>query len=183
MSQIQDILTLAIASLLLGTSTATAQYNTSNDDSSSMSQVTTLNGYEMSAEALNSNRATASEDAYSFTMTLPQTGSHFAKLSFSFTKPDRDHTIVPVPLDLKGTRAFVGTSTMGQAIGVKDTWIDETGTVWIELNSPVAAKTTLTVVLKPQKLLPAGQYVYGIAAYPDIKPGIPVFVDSGTVKI
>ena len=181
MSQIQDILTLAIASLLLGTSTATAQYNT-NDDSSSMPNVTTMSGQEMSA-SLNPNRATASEESYSFTMTLPQTGSHFAKLSFSFTKPDRDHTIVPIPLNLKSTRAFVGTSTMGKEIGVKDAWIDETGTVWVELDSLVAAKTTLTVVFKPQKLLPAGQYIYGIAAYPDTKPGIPVFVDSGTVKI
>ncbi|PSB19221.1 DUF2808 domain-containing protein [Phormidesmis priestleyi ULC007] len=182
MSQIQEILTLAIASTLLATSTTVAQYNTPSDDSTLMPEVTTTSGYEME-ESLKQSQATVSDDSYSFTMTLPQADSGFTKLSLSLTKPDRDNTIVPIHLNLKGTTAFVGTSTTGAAIAVKDAWIDETGTVWVEFNSPVAAKTTLTVVFKTQKPLAVGQYVYSIAAYPNTKPSVAVFVDSGTVKI
>ncbi len=183
MSQIQSILTLAIASTLLGTSTTVAQYNTPSDNSISMPSVTTTNGYEMN-ESLKQSQATVSGDAYSFTMTLPeQSGNRFAKLSLSLTKPDRENTIVPIHLNLKGTTAFVGTSTTGAEIGVKDAWIDETGTVWVEFNSPVSAKTTLTVVFKTQKPLAVGQYIYSFAAYPNTKPSVAVFVDSGTVKI
>jgi hypothetical protein len=86
---------------------------------------------------------------------------------------------VPVNLNLSATAAFIGTSNAGEAIAVKDTWIDETGTVWIEFNSPLATKTTLTVVFKTQQPLAVGQYAYSIAAYS--KLSAPIFVDDGTL--
>ncbi len=180
MSQIQNLLPLAIASTLLGTSTAAAQYSIPSNNSV-MPHITTMS---RAVKPLKRNRGAVSEDSYSLTMTLPkQPRSGFAKLSFSFTKPDREQTIVPIHLNLKNTTAFVGTSRLGDAIEVKDAWIDETGVVWVELNSPVAAKTTLTVVFKVRQPLSAGQYIYSIAAYPNTKPTIPVFVDSGTLRI
>ena len=181
MSQIQNLLTLAIVSTLLGTSTAAAEYSIPRDNSALMPQTTTVS---RNVKPLKRSRGAVSEDAYSFTMTLPkQPRSGFTKLSFSFTKPNREQTVVPIHLNLKGTAAFIGTPRLGEAIGVKDAWIDETGVVWVELNSPVSAKTTLTVVLKARQTPPAGQYVYSIAAYPNTKPAIPVFVDSGILRI
>ena len=183
MRQIQNILTLAIVGTLLGTSTTAGQSITPSHNSALMLDVTTASAYEMNVGSLKQNRATVSEDAYSFTMTLPkQAGSRFAKLSFSFTKPDRDQTVVPLHLRLRSTTAFAGTSTLGDAIAIKETWIDETGTVWVELDLPVAAKTTLTIVFKTRKPLSPGQYMYSIAAYPNKKPNVPIFVDSGTLK-
>ena len=181
MSRIQNLLPLAIVSTFLGTSTAAAQYSTPSNNSTLMPHTTTMS---RAVKPLKRNRGAVSEDSYSFVMTLPkQPRSGFAKLSFSLTKPDQEQTIVPIHLDLKSTTAFVGTPRLRDAIEVKDAWIDETGVVWIEFNSPVAAKTPLTVVFKVRQPLPAGQYIYSIAAYPNTKPAVAVFVDSGTVKV
>jgi hypothetical protein len=180
MSQIQEIVTLVLVSILLGASTATANADDyiSGDDNALTPNVTVSR--EANLVSLRQDRATVSDDTYSFTMTLPErSDNRFAKLSFSFTKPDRDRTIVPVNLNLSATAAFIGTSNAGEAIAVKDTWIDETGTVWIEFNSPLATKTTLTVVFKTQQPLAVGQYAYSIAAYS--KLSAPIFVDDGTL--
>ncbi len=178
MSQIQEVVTLVLVSILLGattTTTAIADDYSSSDDSALMPNIT-----KASQANLVQDRATVRDDIYSFTMTLPQkTDSRFAKLSFSFAKPDLDRTIVPINLNLAATTAVIATS--GEAIAVKDTWIDETGTVWVEFNSPVAAKTTLTVMFKPQRPLAAGQYTYSIAAYP--KLSAPMFVSDGMLNI
>lgn len=182
MSQIQEVVTLVLVSILLGASTTTANADDhiSGNNSALTPNVTVAS--EANLVSLTQDRATASADTYPFTMTLPeQSDNRFAKLSFSFTKPDRDRTIVPISLNLGATAAFIGNSDAGESIAVKDTWIDETGTVWVEFNSPLATKTTLTVVFKTQKPLAVGQYAYSIAAYP--KLSAPIFIDDGTLTI
>ncbi len=180
MSQIQEVVTLVLVSILLGASTTTTAIadDYSSVDDSALTPVTRTS--RANRVSLKQNRATVDDDTYLFTMTLPERSSkRFAKLSFSFTNPDR--AIVPINLNLGATAAFIGTSNAGEAIAVKDTWIDETGTVWVEFDSPLPTKTTLTVVFKTQKPLAVGQYVYSIAAYP--KLSAPIFVDDGTLTI
>ncbi|BAU10384.1 hypothetical protein LEP3755_08680 [Leptolyngbya sp. NIES-3755] len=119
---------------------------------------------------------TVSRTAYSFTMTLPRRSrSRFSKLSFSLINLDRD-SVVPLPLNLQSTIAQSGKS----AIRLKGTFIDETGTLWVEFNSPVPQNTPLTVIFKTREPLFAGRYRYSIAAYPEANNGSSQFVEDGT---
>jgi hypothetical protein len=127
------------------------------------------------------DRPTATGNAYSFTMTLPKsTGKPFSRLSFSFTKPDRGNEIAVIPFNLRRTQAFVGSPTAkGAEIMIASTWIDETGTLWVEFDRSVTPSTTLTVVLTTKTALPKASVAYSIAAYPNTKPATPLFVGDG----
>lgn len=119
-----------------------------------------------------------------FTMTMPdRAGKRFTKLSFSFTEQNRDKTVAPIRFDLASTKAFTGSPNAGRrAIGIKDTWVDETGVLWVEFNTSVPPKTQLMLALKTLKSSPVAAYDYGIAAYPETKfPA--VFVGDGTLTI
>jgi Protein of unknown function (DUF2808) len=172
MSQIQEVLALVIVSTLLGASTTTAK-----SDNSILSNANVVSSKQ--------DVATVDEDTYSFTMTLPErTSNRFAKLSFSLTKPDQYNEVAPIYLNLMATTAFAGKSNaMGEGIGVKRAWIDETGTVWVEFTRSLDPDTTLTVVFKTQKPLSEGLYQYSIAAYPDTKKSVAVFVGNGMLAI
>jgi hypothetical protein len=129
------------------------------------------------------DRPTVSDSSYSFTITLPEhTGNQFARLSFSFTNPDRGNEVAVIPFNLPGTQAFVGSpDARGEAIALSSTWIDETGILWVEFNSAVSPKTTLTIVMTAPDPLPNPSVAYSVAAYPDANPAIPVFVGDGTM--
>ncbi|MBE9013544.1 DUF2808 domain-containing protein [Pseudanabaenaceae cyanobacterium LEGE 13415] len=155
--QMQTVITLAIASTIV---TATSVANSPAPLTLTLPQVTK----ESSAKV---NGA-----SYAFTMTLPKrSGSRFTKLSFSLTNADQT---VPLPLDLKNTIAQSGKN----AIALKRTFIDETGTLWVEFDSPLPENTTLTVIFKAREPLSSGRYRYSIAAYPI--GASPQFVDDGT---
>jgi Protein of unknown function (DUF2808) len=186
MSQIRDAITLVIVSTLLGTS-ATAANPEQNIPANKhlTANVTVTRASDRASLAVKQDRAAVSQDTYSFAMTLPKRSNNRAtKLSFSFTKPDRDNEVAPIYLNLMETTAFVGTSDApGAAIGIESTWIDETGTVWVEFNSSVPPNTPLTVVFKPRKPLSAGLYQYSIAAYPTTTSSGAVFVGNGLLNI
>jgi hypothetical protein len=132
---------------------------------------------------VNPDRPTTGDNSYSLTVTLPEhTGNQFARLSFSFTNPDRGNEVAVIPFNFPGTQAFAGSpDARGEAIALSGTWIDETGTLWIEFNPAVPPKTTLTVVLTTPGSLPSPSVAYSIAAYPNANPAIPVFVGDGTL--
>ncbi|MER3432400.1 MAG: hypothetical protein C4288_02980 [Leptolyngbya sp. ERB_1_1] len=175
-SQIQTVVTLAIASTLINVSTVAQSHDPASSTDSLNATLISRNYNNLAATTRSS--ATVNGNSYSFTMTLPQrSGNRFAKLSFSLTNLDRRNAIVPLPLNLRNTVAQVGTGNTNQ---VKDTFIDETGTVWVEFNSPVPAKTMLTVTFKARKPLLAGRYSYSIAAYPEARRSGATFVSDGT---
>lgn len=192
MSQIRDVIALVIVSALLGTSTAAA--NTKQAVLANKVTATNVtrgsnplrvNRNRTVAAAPKQDRAIVSEDTYSFAMTLPKrSNSSFSRLSFSFTKSDQYNEVAPISLNSMATIAFVGNSNApGATIAVESSWIDETGTVWVEFNSAVPPNTPLTVVFKTQKPLSAGLYQYSIAAYPTAKSSGAVFVGNGMLNI
>lgn len=127
--------------------------------------------------------AKVSGNSYSFTMTLPRRpASRFAKLSFSLTNLDRANAIVPLPLSLQETVALKTINDRSQSILVKEAFIDEAGTVWVEFNSSLPINTVLTIVFKTRTPLLAGQYSYRIAAYPEAMNVSPAFVGDGTFR-
>lgn len=129
----------------------------------------------------NGNRVTARNGTYYFTITLPQKADRrFARLSFSFTQPGQPNQITPLSVDLSSTQVFMGRGdAVGQAIALAETWVDETGVLWVELKPSLAPGSHLTVAIKPTKFPAGAAYQYGIAAYPDITNPVPVFVGDG----
>jgi hypothetical protein len=85
MSQIQEIVTLVLVSILLGASTATANADDyiSGDDNALTPNVTVSR--EANLVSLRQDRATVSDDTYSFTMTLPERSDN-RKAVFFFYK-------------------------------------------------------------------------------------------------
>ncbi|MGG6264916.1 DUF2808 domain-containing protein [Leptolyngbya sp. AN03gr2] len=155
--QMQTVITLAIASTIVTASTV-------------------AQSPALLPKAAEESSAIVNGTAYSFKMTLPKRSrSRFTKLSFSLMNLDRN-SVVPLPLNLQNTIAQSGKS----AIVLKGTFIDETGTLWVEFNSPLPENTPLTVIFKAREPLLAGRYSYSIAAYPEANSGSPQFVDDGT---
>jgi hypothetical protein len=120
------------------------------------------------------------------TITLPSQGQHrFTKLSLTEQTP----TAPPLAFDLPNIRAFIGPATApGTAIALAPAWIDETGTLWIEFNTPLPANTTLTLALATPTVSPgtpppvaAAPSVYGVAAYPALSPSAPIFAGEVTL--
>ena len=174
MRQMPYIVMLVVSHVLLSAWTTAATPNNSVKpfDHSLLASVT-----------VTSDRAQTG-DTHLFTMTLPErAGKRFTKLSFSFTEQNQTKTVAPLRFDLASTRAVMGSATVeGQAIAIKDTWIDETGVLWVEFKSPMPPKTQLTLALKTLKSSPVATYDYGIAAYPDAKFAA-VFVGDGRLTI
>lgn len=137
LGQVLTVFTLAIASTLLGSSTIAQP----NPPAAKPHYLAAVNG-----------------QSYAFSLTLPKRSKGYTKLSFSLMQADRSE-IVSLPVRSTIVRAKT-------AIVPKSTFIDETGTLWVEFNSPVPANTALTVIFKTQQPLASGQYRYQIAAYP-----------------
>ena len=137
---------------------------------------------QLASVSVTSDRPQA-DSTHFFTMTLPtQAGQRFTKLSFSFTEQNQAKTVAPLRFDLASTKAFMGATAEGGAIAIKDTWIDETGVLWVEFNAPVPPKTQLTLALQTLQTSPAASYDFGIAAYPETKDAA-VFVGDGSLTI
>lgn len=121
--------------------------------------------------------------ARALTITLPaHPGKRFEKLSFSFNPPGQKSKVAVVDFNLPQTQVFIGKpGALKQAIAVKDTWIDETGTLWLEFNAAVVPGTTLTVVFKPRTATGGSTYEYAVAAYPKTKYAVPVFAGDGSL--
>ncbi|MBD2075718.1 DUF2808 domain-containing protein [Phormidium sp. FACHB-592] len=123
-------------------------------------------------------------NTYALTMTLPKrVGKQFAKVSISFTEQNRDKTIAPLQFDLPNIKAFAGAANKGRrAIAIQRTWIDETGSLWVQFKTPIPPQTKLTLALKLRQLPAAASYDYGIAAYPEPKAAAS-FVGDGTLTL
>lgn len=126
----------------------------------------------------------ASTNSQPLTFTLPNhPGKRFGKLSFSFNQPGQKSKVALIDFNLPQTQAFVGKpGIFKQAIAIQDTWIDETGTLWVEFKSAVLPKTTLTIVFKLRNVTAGSAYEYGVAAYPNTKYAVPVFVGDGSLS-
>lgn len=124
-----------------------------------------------------------SDNTYHITMTLPNTtGKQFDKLSFSFSQPNQ--AIAVVPLDLSQTKAFIGKpGAIAQALAVKDAWMDETGTFWVELDRALAPNTTVTISFKGSQPASGMSYQYGVAAYSTANNPVPIFVGNGVLNL
>jgi Protein of unknown function (DUF2808) len=177
MRTIQSALALTTI-VLLGTGTAIAQsdYGVSAEQPAA---VTNSTGNPTASKIVNIN--VKGDTAY-FTLIMPgRSGQQFNKVSLT------EQTLYPgmnaVQFNLSEPAVFLGTSeAMGPAIG-SNAWIDETGTLWVEWNSPVAANTPLTVALKLRRQPFAGSYEYATAVYPDTKPAVAVFAGNGTLTV
>lgn len=151
LNQLQIVFTVAIATFLFTPSTIAQPYPPSKPP------LAAVNG-----------------QSYSFTMTLPKRSRNgYTKLSFSLMNLDRQ-SVVPLPLNLKNT--IVKTN---RRVAVKNTSIDEAGTLWVEFNSSVPENTPLTITFKAKEPLLAGRYRYLIAAYP-ASGASAEFVNDGT---
>jgi hypothetical protein len=120
-----------------------------------------------------------------FSMVLPQRArGPIAKLSFSFTKPNRDRDVAVLPFVLSQTQGFLGTPmASGQPVPIKDAWVDEIGTLWVEFTRPLPPNTRLTIGLQTSTL-PSNTVVdYGIAAYPVARSSAAVLVGTGTLSL
>jgi hypothetical protein len=119
----------------------------------------------------------ASTPLAQFTITLPAgSGQRFARLSL--TDQQIGTGVAPVAFDLPATRVFLGRDSSAPAVSTQ-AWIDETGTLWIELDPTVPPQTSLTIALSVKPSLnPASDRArtYGIAAYPAISRPVAVFV-------
>jgi Protein of unknown function (DUF2808) len=115
-----------------------------------------------------------------FTITLPaRTGQRFARLSLSELNPDLGGA--PMPFDLSTTQVFLGTAATGAPLP-HQAWIDETGTVWIELAQALPPQTQLTVALHVRTAIASATRIYGVAAYPAIGRPVAVFVGDVELK-
>lgn len=129
----------------------------------------------------NSKAPTNRDRAYYFTMSLPE-GNRFAKLSLSEQNVSRGAALLQ--FNLPAAQAFLGTPTAkGRSLQIADTWVDETGTMWLEFKPALPPKATLTIVLRSQDSSAKGTHEYGVAAYPDTQYPIAVFVGNGTVIV
>jgi Protein of unknown function (DUF2808) len=177
MRTIQSALALTTI-VLLGTGTAIAQadYGMSTDQPAA---VTNSIGSPTASKIVNIN---VKGDTVYFTMILPgRNGQQFNKASLT------EQTLYPgmnaVQFNLSEPTVFLGTpAAMGPSIEANGS-IDETGTLWVEWDSPVAANTPLTVALKLRRQPFAGSYEYATAVYPNTKPAVAVFAGDGTLTI
>jgi hypothetical protein len=176
MRTLQSALALT-AIVLLGAGAAIAQ--TDYGVAEQPAAVTNSTGNPTASRIVNIN--VKGDTAY-FTMIMPgRSGQQFNKVSLT------EQTLYPgmnaVQFNLSEPAVFLGTSeAMGPSIGA-NAWIDETGTLWVEWNSPVAANTPLTVALKLRRQPFAGSYEYATAVYPDTKPAVAVFAGNGTLTV
>ncbi|PSB28374.1 DUF2808 domain-containing protein [Stenomitos frigidus] len=176
MQKLTYILLLAVSPVLLSALTAMAV----SDKSVTPVERSSL----LASVTVTSDRPQADGSTHFFTMTMPErTGKRFTKLSFSFTEQNQEKSVAPLRFALASTKAFTGSAKAeGGAIGIKDTWIDETGVLWVEFQSPIPPKAQLTLALKTLQSSPAAAYDYGIAAYPETKfPA--VFVGDGSLTV
>lgn len=174
MRQISYVLTLMTTSVLLTAWTMAATPGNS---------VKRFEQSQLASVSVVSDRPQAGSNTHLFTITMPEgSGKRFTKLSFSFTKQNRERTVAPMRFDLANTRAFIGSSEGRRAIDIKDMWIDETGILWVQFNAPVPPQTKITLALKLRPLSSAATYDYGIAAYPESNAAA-IFVGDGTLTI
>ena len=179
MPKIHRVLMLTALSLVLSTGTAIAQSTTVDMLSSPIA------AKGITAGASTDKFLTAAENPVYFPLTLPgRTNTRFAKVSFSFTDASLYSGVAPIQFDLEQLQVFAGTpDQMGSAIAVQSSWIDETGTVWIQFDQALAAKTNLTITLKTKTLPPTATYGYSVAAYSQTQPPSAVFVEDGTLTV
>lgn len=118
---------------------------------------------------------------YHLSLRLPEHSSRFSKISL--TEQSQESEVNLSHLDLMSTTAFAGTpEAIGQTINT-ETWVDETGTVWVEFNPALSPGTQLTVAFKEKNPSAGKSYEYGIAAYPVAENSTAVFVGNETLTI
>ncbi len=179
MPKIQRVLMLAALSCLLSTGSAIAQYVSIDYPALPIASK------NITAGAVTDKFLTAAENPVYFPLTLPdRTNTRFAKVSFSFTDANSYSGVAPIQFDLERLQVFAGTpDRMGPAIEVQSSWIDETGTLWIQFDQALAAKTDLTITLKTKALPPTAIYGYSVAAYSQTQPPRAIFVEDGTLTV
>jgi Protein of unknown function (DUF2808) len=180
MPKIHRVLMLAAMSCLLSTGTAIAEYI---DVDYTLSQRIATKG--ITAGASTDKFLTATTNPVYFPLTLPnRANTRFARISFSFTDANSYSGVAPIQFDLEQLQVFAGTpDQLGSAIEVQSSWIDEIGTLWIQFDRALAAKTNLTITLKTKKLPPTATYGYSVAAYSQKQPPSAVFVEDGTLTV
>ncbi|MBE9180065.1 DUF2808 domain-containing protein [Oculatella sp. LEGE 06141] len=173
--KISAILTIATTSLLLSSWTIAADRNNSSQSVAS--------SQTLASSTVTSDRSPTNNNTYYLTMTLPtRAATGFAQLSF--TERSQDPGAVSIPFDLASTEAFLGTpGANGQAVAIESTWIDETGTFWIEFDPSIAPGTVLTVAFNAKPTPSGSTHEYGIAAYPATARPVAVYVGNGTLNI
>jgi hypothetical protein len=180
MQKIHQVLILAIMGGLLSAGAAIAQYGPETDDLSVLPVTKDIN-----AGTLTDKFLTAAENPIYFPLKLPnRTNTQFSKVSFSFTDANLESGVAPIQFDLEQLQAFIGTpDQLGAAVAIKSSWIDETGTVWLEFDQALAATTKVTIMLKTKTLPPTDTYGYSIAAYSATQPPRAIFVEDGTLTV
>lgn len=117
-----------------------------------------------------------------FTLQLPaRAGEQFSMLSISLQAQNTQ--AIPIPFDIKTAQIAVMQNGQTRAIAIQQTWIDETGTLWLEFKPALPPKTQLTLSLNPHSLPAPTLYDYGIAAYANSDYPAPILVDRGTVTL
>ncbi|MDX2232318.1 MAG: DUF2808 domain-containing protein [Leptolyngbyaceae cyanobacterium bins.349] len=140
-------------------------------------------GRSPSPASVTPTRDRATSRAYRFSMVLPtRAGEQFSMVSLSLQSAKSG--AMPIPFDVKTARAAIETAN-GQphAIAIRQTWIDETGTLWLEFKPALAPQTRLTVSLNAHQQAANTIYEYGIAAYADSDYPAAILVDSGMVTV
>lgn len=117
----------------------------------------------------------AQNRTYSLTVLLPEHREHrFSQLSLTALEEPGTPSIL---FNLDKTRAYYGEpGKRGANVAVQRTWIDETGTLWVEFNPAIAPNTSITLIFDATDLTPGTPHQYGIAAYPDVPNGVAVWV-------
>jgi Protein of unknown function (DUF2808) len=182
--QKNSLVLMLVAVSLLGNGTAIAQSTIMQPMADDYTPTLPIEAKGMMAGALTDKFLTNSANPVYFPLSLPDRGTRFAKVSFSFTDANSESGVAPIQFDLEQLQAFAGTpDQMGTEIAIQSSWIDETGTLWIQFDQPIAARTQLTIVLKPKTLPPAAIYGYGVAAYSATQPVRAIFVEDGSLTV
>lgn len=128
------------------------------------------------------NDRSGARQSYAFRMVLPErTGEKFSLVSLSLEPNERGAN--PIPFEVKTAQAFVEANGQKQKIPIQESWIDETGTLWIEFKPSLMPKTQLTLSLVAHESSARTVYKYGIAAYADSDYPMAILVDTGVITL
>jgi hypothetical protein len=134
-----------------------------------------------SFEVAQNNSSPTQNRPYALTVLLPEHQGHrFSQLSLTALEEPGTPSIL---FNLDKTRAYYGKpDERGAEVTVHRTWIDETGTLWVEFNPAIAPNTSLTLIFDATDLTPGKPHQFGVAAYPDMPNTVAVWVGNQALE-
>lgn len=128
--------------------------------------------------------ANRANPAYYFTFTIPADAGE-ALQRVSITQRDGNSTFREVEFEPEETQAFVGSGRRGEPIPLGEvTWDDETETISVEFDPPVAPGTDVALRLEAERNpRRGGVYLFGVTVFPEGELSRGQFIGFGRIHI